>query len=231
MIETTDLVKIYGDGGSQHFQALYGVSLRVEAGEFAAIMGPSGCGKSTLLNILGLMDQPTSGTYSFGGERVDGLNDRERTLLRRHRLGFVFQSFNLLPRMTALQNVCLPMSYAGLGGTERRARGADLLRRVGLGDKVTRTPLELSGGERQRVGIARALANRPSVLLADEPTGNLDSRTAVEILELLGELHGSGMTLILVTHDRGVAERADRILHVKDGRIVEDERLRGNGKR
>ncbi|MBI3300288.1 MAG: ABC transporter ATP-binding protein [Elusimicrobia bacterium] len=222
MVEIDAVVKVYGDAGG--YRALDGVSFTVPEGQFAAIMGPSGCGKSTLLNVLGLMDQPTSGSYKLDATAVQGLSDAERTHLRRDKLGFVFQSFNLLPRMTALQNVCLPMGYAGLSRKDRLERAHGLLARVGLKGKELRTPLELSGGERQRVGIARSLANRPRLLLADEPTGNLDSKTSVEIMALFRELHAEGMTLLLVTHDPGIAAQADRILRVKDGRIVADER-------
>lgn len=222
MIEIRDLVKTYGEG-PQAYTALKGVTFGVRPAELLAVMGPSGCGKSTLLNILGLMDRPTSGTYELDGRRVERLSDSRRTLLRRRALGFVFQSFNLLPRLTALQNVCLPMSYEGVPGRERLERGRALLEKVGLSRKEHHTPLELSGGERQRVGIARALANRPRLLLADEPTGNLDSRTAAEVLALFEALHKEGMTILLVTHDRGVADRAQRVLHFRDGQIVEEE--------
>jgi len=223
MITVKDLVKIYDEGGLR-FQALNGVSFDIGRGEFAAIMGPSGCGKSTLLNILGLMDQPTSGSYRLDGKPVGGLSDQKRTRLRRSHLGFVFQSFNLLPRMSALQNVSLPMSYAGTGKAEQNDRAQELLRRVGLGDKSGKTPLELSGGERQRVGIARALANAPAVLLADEPTGNLDSKTAIEILDLFEALHAEGRTVIMVTHDRAIADRAETVLHIRDGIITKEEK-------
>ena len=223
MIEIVDLVKTYADAG-QGFQALKGVTFNVRQGEFIAVMGPSGCGKSTLLNVLGMMDRPTSGAYRFQRHQVETLSDSRRTRLRRDTIGFVFQAFNLLPRMTALQNVCLPMNYAGVPRRERLERGRELLEKVGLTGKEHNTPLQLSGGERQRVGIARALANRPAFLMADEPTGNLDSRTAAEILGLFRRLHEDGMTLMLVTHDRGVAEAAQRILHIKDGLIVREER-------
>jgi len=222
VIEISELVKVY-DGAGQGFQALRGVSFNVAKGEFIGVMGPSGCGKSTLLNILGMMDRPTSGMYRFQGHRVEALSDSLRTGLRRDTIGFVFQAFNLLPRMTALQNVSLPMNYAGVPRRERQERARELLRRVGLESKEQNTPLELSGGERQRVGIARALANRPVFLMADEPTGNLDSRTAAEIMELFRKLHSEGMTIMLVTHDRGVAAAATRILHFKDGLILREE--------
>ncbi|HVE11898.1 MAG TPA: ABC transporter ATP-binding protein [Elusimicrobiota bacterium] len=223
MIEAAQLVKHYA-GAAGTYTALKGVSFRVERGEFAAVMGPSGCGKSTLLNVLGLLDHPSSGEYRIDGARASELEDAERTRLRREKIGFVFQSFNLLPRLSALENVCLPTTYAGVPRAEGLERAAGLLGRVGLGAKHHHSPLQLSGGERQRVGLARALANRPALLLADEPTGNLDSRTSAEILELLGELHKEGMTLLVVTHDRGVAERAQRIIHLHDGAVEREER-------
>ncbi|MFA5139347.1 MAG: ABC transporter ATP-binding protein [Elusimicrobiota bacterium] len=222
MLDVRDLIKVYGEGEGS-FTALRGLSFSVGKGEFISVMGPSGCGKSTMLNVLGLMDRPTSGTYIFDGQRVERLGDGDRTRLRREKIGFVFQSFNLLPRMTALQNVCLPMGYAGVGRRERLERGQALLARVGLGEKAHRTPLELSGGERQRVGIARALANRPVLLMADEPTGNLDSKTAMEILDLFSTLHGESMTILLVTHDKAVAARSQRVLHIMDGKVVREE--------
>jgi putative ABC transport system ATP-binding protein len=222
LIRIEDLVKTYGEGDSA-FTALHGASFHIPKGEFAAIMGPSGCGKSTLLNILGVMDRPTRGEYHLAGDPIAGLEDAERTYIRRRRIGFVFQSFNLLPRMTAHQNVMLPMGYEGVPLEERRARAHELLRRVGLKGKDKNTPLEMSGGECQRVGIARALANKPDVLLADEPTGNLDSKTAIEIMALFHELHKEGMTLLLVTHDRTVADASQHILHFKDGLLVREE--------
>ncbi len=222
MIKIDNIIKDYGDG-DHIVRALDGVSFHIPKGEYAAIMGPSGCGKSTLLNVIGLMDTATGGSYLLDGDKADGLNDNQRTRMRRRKLGFVFQSFNLLPRMTSLQNVCLPMSYDGMPRDKALARGEKLLERVGLGSKHANTPLELSGGERQRVGLARALANAPSVLLADEPTGNLDSKTAVEVLNLFDTLHAEGMTLIVVTHAREIAERAEHVLYFKDGRLLREE--------
>ncbi|MBI3550825.1 MAG: ABC transporter ATP-binding protein [Elusimicrobia bacterium] len=216
MIECEKLAREYDNS----YLALKGVSFEIKKGQFAAIMGPSGCGKSTLLNILGLLDRPTKGHYRLDGADVSHMGDRERTLLRRSSIGFVFQAFNLLPRLSALDNVCLPMTYAGASRPEREERARKLLTRVGLGHKTKHTPLELSGGERQRVGIARALSNNPRILLADEPTGNLDSKSSVEILALFHELHKEGMTIILVTHDANIAGGAQRVLHIKDGQLA-----------
>ena len=199
------------------YQALKGVSFSIGKGDFTAIMGPSGCGKSTLLNILGLLDRPTAGKYLLEGAETDKLDDAQITGLRRARIGFVFQAFNLLPRLSALENVALPMAYAGAEVDERRARAQELLGRVGLGRKAEHTPLQLSGGERQRVGIARALANKPALLLADEPTGNLDSKSSVEILALFKELNADGMTVVLVTHDPAIGASAGKIIRIKDG--------------
>jgi putative ABC transport system ATP-binding protein len=218
LIACRDLVRVYG-GEKKGYQALRGVSFAIARGEFAAVMGPSGCGKSTLLNILGLLDRPTTGSFFLQGRDAGSLSDSERTALRRQTMGFVFQAFNLLPRLSALENVCLPMTYAGARRPEREARARELLDKVGLGRKAHHTPLELSGGERQRVGIARSLANRPAVLLADEPTGNLDSQSSAEILAMLRELHASGMTIVLVTHDPNIAKGAQRVLRLKDGRL------------
>jgi putative ABC transport system ATP-binding protein len=202
------------------YQALKGVSFSVAQGEFVAIMGPSGCGKSTMLNILGLLDRPTGGKYLLEGAETAKLDDAQITELRRARIGFVFQSFNLLPRLSALENVALPMAYAGEDVDVRRARARELLTRVGLGHKAQNTPLQLSGGERQRVGIARALANKPALLLADEPTGNLDSKSSVEILALFKELNAEGMTVVLVTHDPAIGAAAGRVIRVKDGALA-----------
>ncbi len=202
------------------YRALKGVSFSVARGEFAAIMGPSGCGKSTLLNILGLLDRPTAGVYRLEGAETAALADAQITALRRARIGFVFQAFNLLPRLTAVENVALPMAYAGEAVEPRLERARALLERVGLGRKGEHTPLQLSGGERQRVGIARALANKPALLLADEPTGNLDSRSSAEILTLFKELNAEGMTIVLVTHDPAIGASAERLIRVKDGELA-----------
>ncbi|MBI5630014.1 MAG: ABC transporter ATP-binding protein [Elusimicrobia bacterium] len=219
MIECAGLKKTYGEG-SAAYTALRGVSFKIEKGEFAAITGPSGCGKSTLMHLLGLLDRPSGGELSLMGHACQDLSDDQRTRLRREKIGFVFQAFNLLSRHTALDNVCLPMGYAGVPRVERALRAVELLTKVGLEDRVTHTPLELSGGQRQRVGIARALANRPSLLLADEPTGNLDSSSSAEILALFRELNREGMTVVLVTHDRQIAESASRLIRIKDGQLV-----------
>ena len=215
LVACEDLSRSYGD-----YAALRGVSFEVARGEFAAVMGPSGCGKSTLLAILGLLDRPTSGRFLLDGVDAGRLDDAERTRLRRERIGFVFQAYNLLPRLSALENVALPMAYAGVALAERRERAASLLGRVGLQEKTRRTPLELSGGERQRVGIARALANRPALLLADEPTGNLDSLSSADAMSFLKELHAEGMTVLLVTHDANIGSAAQRILRLKDGLLA-----------
>ena len=215
-IKVEGLARTYQGG----YQALKGVSFKVASGEFAAIMGPSGCGKSTLLNILGLLDRPTGGKYLLEGAETAALDDAQITGLRRARIGFVFQAFNLLPRLSALENVALPMAYAGAGVDERRERARALLTRVGLALKVENTPLQLSGGERQRVGIARALANRPALLLADEPTGNLDSSSSTEILALFRELNAEGMTVVLVTHDPAIGALAGRLIKIRDGALA-----------
>ena len=218
-VSCANLVKVYRDAGSD-YTALKGVTFSIAQGEFVSIMGPSGCGKSTLLNILGLLDNTTSGSYVLDGRNASELSDAERSVLRREKIGFVFQSYNLLPRISAQENVCLPMSYAGVERSEAKARAKELLEAVGLTHKINKTPLQLSSGERQRVAIARALSNRPSLILADEPTGNLDSVSSKEIMELLLKLNSQGITMILVTHDPGVAARAQRTIHIQDGVLV-----------
>jgi putative ABC transport system ATP-binding protein len=215
LVVCEDLKRRYGD-----YAALKGVSFSIARGEFAAVMGPSGCGKSTLLALLGLLDRPSGGRYLLDGVDASGMTDAELTRLRRERIGFVFQAYNLLPRLSALENVALPMAYAGMPLEERRARALKLLARVGLETKAERTPLELSGGERQRVGIARSLSNSPSLLLADEPTGNLDSKSSVDVMAFFKELHAEGLTILLVTHDAAVGGAAQRILRLKDGLLA-----------
>ena len=223
MIEIRDLKKVY-IMGEEEVPALAGVSLSITRGEYVAVIGPSGSGKSTLMNILGGLDRPTEGTYSFEGEDVGHFTDDELAVFRRRRIGFVFQSFQLLPRLTALQNVELPMIYAGLSHGQRRARAVELLERVGLGSRMGHKPTQLSGGQQQRVAIARSLANRPDLLLADEPTGALDTHTGEEVLKLFGELNADGLTLAIVTHDPEVADQAHRRVSFRDGHIVTDER-------
>ena len=218
MIVLEAVERTYGDGAYK-VQALRGVDLRIGVGESVAICGPSGSGKSTLLHIIGLLDRPTAGRYFLDGRDVTGLGDRELSAMRNRKIGFVFQSFHLLPRLSALQNVMLPLLYAGRADAKKEAREA--LSRVGLADRERHRPGQLSGGEQQRVAIARALVKRPGIILADEPTGNLDSKTGANILELLYEIHRSGVTLVVITHDAGVATRAGRIVQTADGRIVE----------
>jgi putative ABC transport system ATP-binding protein len=223
VIEAENLAKIYGEGESR-VEALAGVSLKVERGEWVAVVGPSGSGKSTLMSLLGLLDRPTSGSYVLDGREVSGLRGGELAKARRELIGFVFQSYNLLPRQSARKNVELPMVYAGVHGAERKRRALEALERVELSDRASHKPPELSGGQNQRVAIARALVNRPAIVLADEPTGNLDTKSGEGILDLFGELNTDGTTLIMVTHDLEVAARADRIVEVRDGRVVADDR-------
>jgi putative ABC transport system ATP-binding protein len=207
--------------------ALRGVSLEIERGEYVAIVGPSGCGKSSLLNLLGAIDAPTAGSVEIEGRNVGTLGDREVTSFRLHHIGFVFQRFYLLPVLTARENVELPMAEAGIRAGERRQRSAELLRYVDLGDRARHRPSQLSGGEQQRVAIARALANRPALLLADEPTGELDAKTGREIIDLFGRLNADGTTVVVVTHDEDLARAARRVVHMRDGEIVQDGVPRG----
>ena len=223
LIETIDLWKTYTIGG-EAIHALQGVSVTIERGEYLAIMGPSGSGKSTLMNLIGCLDTPTRGTYRLNGRNVDQMNDDELAQVRNQEIGFVFQTFNLLPRATALHNVELPLVYAGMGRRERERRAKSVLKLVELEDRMTHRPNELSGGQRQRVAIARALVNSPALVLADEPTGNLDSRTGDEIIALFEVLHAAGNTVLLVTHEASVAEHADRVVQIRDGRIEKDTR-------
>ncbi|MBI5265823.1 MAG: ABC transporter ATP-binding protein [candidate division Zixibacteria bacterium] len=223
MIETRDLWKTY-QMGEEQVHALRGVTLQIERGEFVAIIGPSGSGKSTLMNLIGCLDTPSSGEYYLNSKQVSRMNDDELASIRNREIGFVFQTFNLLPRATALHNVELPLIYNGTPAGERSEKAKFALGRVDLTDRMTHKPNELSGGQRQRVALARALVNNPSLLLADEPTGNLDSKTSEEILRLIDHLHHEGNTIIVVTHDRNVASRAHRILSIFDGRIASDER-------
>ena len=225
VIEAENLTKIYGQDENR-VEALAGASLGVEKGEWVAVVGPSGSGKSTLMNLLGLLDQPTSGKYVLDGREVAGLKGSELAQARREMIGFVFQSYNLLPRQSALKNVELPMVYAGVYGKERKERALGALERVELSQRASHKPPELSGGQKQRVAIARALVNNPAIVLADEPTGNLDTKSGEGILELFGELNADGTTLIMVTHDMEVAERAERIIEVRDGLIVADDKTR-----
>jgi putative ABC transport system ATP-binding protein len=210
--------------GAEVVHALRGVDIQIKKNEYVACMGPSGSGKSTLMNLIGCLDTPTAGEYWLNGQKVSDLTDDELARIRNKEIGFVFQTFNLLPRADALHNVELPLIYAGLGAKVRRQRAARALERVGLGDRMDHRPNELSGGQRQRVAIARALVNEPSILLADEPTGNLDSATGNEIMGLFQELHDAGQTIVLVTHERDIAVHARRQIHLLDGRVERDER-------
>lgn len=223
LIETRDLWKTY-QMGDETIHALKGVSISIERGEYVAIMGPSGSGKSTLMNLIGCLDTPTKGSYLLNGKQVSEMNDDELARIRNEEIGFVFQTFNLLPRATALHNVELPLIYAGISAKVRGERAAQALDKVELGDRKTHRPNQLSGGQRQRVAIARALVNNPSILLADEPTGNLDSKTGVEIMSLFERLHQAGNTIVLVTHEPEVAAHAHRSIHIRDGQVEKDVR-------
>ncbi len=221
IINLKDIVKNY-KVGTQIVRALCSVSLKITKGEYVAIMGASGSGKSTLMNIIGCLDTPTSGEYTLNNKRVSSLSDDELAEIRNQEIGFVFQTFNLLPRNTALENVMLPLVYAGIKKVERQKKAEGILMDVGLSDRVEHKPNELSGGQRQRVAVARALVNDPSILLADEPTGNLDSKISEEIMQLFAEIHRKGNTIILVTHEEDIARHAHRIIRLKDGEVESD---------
>jgi putative ABC transport system ATP-binding protein len=224
MICTEDLWKTYDMGSEQQVHALRGVNLRIERNEYVAIMGPSGSGKSTLMNLIGCLDTPSQGRYWLNAQLVSELDDDELARIRNKEIGFVFQTFNLLARATSLHNVELPLIYAGVPTLERLDRAKEALSAVGMESRMTHKPNELSGGQRQRVAIARALVNRPTIILADEPTGNLDSQTGTEIMALFDRLHAQGNTIVLVTHEHDISEYAHRVIHIKDGIIAGDER-------
>ncbi|HEX2341014.1 MAG TPA: ABC transporter ATP-binding protein [Vicinamibacterales bacterium] len=226
LIETQDLWKTYVMG-SEEIHALRGVSIQIDRGEYVAIMGPSGSGKSTLMNLVGCLDTPSKGSYLLNGKQVSEMNDDELARIRNEEIGFVFQTFNLLPRATALHNVELPLIYAGMPSKDRQQRALEALGKVELSDRKTHRPNELSGGQRQRVAIARALVNNPSILLADEPTGNLDSKTGEEIMGLFERLHRGGNTIVLVTHEPDIAAHAHRAIHIRDGNVEKDVRASG----
>ncbi|HVU47501.1 MAG TPA: ABC transporter ATP-binding protein [Terracidiphilus sp.] len=224
MIATEDLWKTYDMGSEQQVHALRGVNLRIERNEYVAIMGPSGSGKSTLMNLIGCLDSPSKGRYWLNSQLVSELDDDELARIRNKEIGFVFQTFNLLPRASALHNVELPLIYAGIPPEERIERARKSLEDVGMGSRMNHKPNELSGGQRQRVAIARALVNNPAIILADEPTGNLDSQTGDEIMALFDRLHAQGNTIVLVTHEHDISEYAHRVIHIKDGQVYRDER-------
>jgi putative ABC transport system ATP-binding protein len=221
LIETRDLWKTYVMG-DEEIHALRGVSIEIQRGEYVAIMGPSGSGKSTLMNLIGCLDTPSKGSYLLNDKEVAAMNDDELARIRNEEIGFVFQTFNLLPRATALHNVELPLVYAGISGKTRQERAREALAKVELTERASHRPSELSGGQRQRVAIARALVNNPSILLADEPTGNLDSKTGTEIMGVFDRLHGGGNTIVLVTHEADIAAYAHRVIHIRDGQVEKD---------
>lgn len=221
IIHMEEIRKVY-DTGKVKVEALKGVDLQIEQGELVAIVGPSGSGKSTLMNLLGCLDTPTSGKYELGGQAVSGVTRDELAEIRNRRVGFIFQNFNLLPHITALENVEMPMLFGGMKPAERRKRAKELLERVGLGDRVDHKPTELSGGQMQRVAIARSLAMHPDIILADEPTGNLDTTSGADIMSIFTDLWKQGRTLVIITHDPALAKRASRVVEIRDGRIVAD---------
>lgn len=226
IIELDNIVKTYFRG-TEELQVLKGITLHVEDGDFVAIIGPSGSGKSTLMNTIGLLDVPTSGSYVLDGVNTLGLSDNKMAELRNHKIGFIFQQFNLLPRLTALENVELPLIYSGMSRTDRRDSALAMLDSLGMKSRAGHRPSELSGGQQQRVAIARALVSKPSLLLADEPTGALDSKTGKEVLELMLELNKRGNTIVLITHDPGIAEHASRVVAIRDGELISDHRNDG----
>ncbi|WP_018706616.1 ABC transporter ATP-binding protein [Siminovitchia fordii] len=225
MMKLSEITKVYGNGSLQ-VPVLHGIDLNVEDGEFIAIMGPSGSGKSTLMNIIGFLDYPTAGTFELNGENISSAKEKQLANLRNKHIGFVFQQFFLLPRLNAAKNVEAPLIYAGVPKRERTERAKQMLEKVGLGDRVKHLPNQLSGGQKQRVAIARALVNNPTLILADEPTGALDSKTSAQIMELLVQLNKEGKTVIIVTHEEEIAAYTDRIITLKDGKIIDDRRTR-----